>query len=770
MEKKFRPILGRGEEYVYPYKKENSVPKRDTRPSYAMAQKRLIEEIRNVKSEIRNIPYEYRMNEIVVSLRMNVDYSSKSYHPHTFIKQSNAEEIGSKKWIKTFQTKKKDKITIKNKIGKDLFLRISEDNLNNLLDIVSKDEEEQAKGFIDDIRSVEQFYFDDHSKLIDIFDKKWEGGRTELVIHPFGNERQEAVDKLIELIKNCNEDISSIKVRYYDVGLVFISAFLNRETLQKILPFNPIRTAHPLEFRGLPEIRGGVTNFKLPQPPAENLKSSIILGLFDGGVYSDNPLLKGHVIEHNPIPTLKNDDYVQHGIGVAGVALYGNLKEFSYNDILPIPSISIESFRVLPLSDPKDYDLYEAIDIIERVAKERTDIKIYNLSLGPYGPIEDDCISRFTYVIDELSKDNKRWFSIAVGNDGDLPDEEDCRIQAPADAVNSMGVGAYTFDTDGEIIRAPYSCIGDGREGCKVKPDIVAFGGDDKNPIQLIGLDGKNKWFAQGTSFASPFVASKAAEIVGRCNFVNPLLARALLIHTAIHPQNKYDKYLGYGIIQENAEQILGCEQNKVKVVYQRSILPTKYAKLDLPIVHDLSYHGEVEIEWTVAISTRVNPLNTEDYTITCLEDTFYPNVNKYKFTYTLPSGKKRTTTKHLIKDKEEIEQLINCDWQKSKMPVTDSQNNSKYKTEQERKENFKWDTVMKRRVRIAKYDQLENPYIVLHAMERGQQDEINPIHYAVAVTIYYKDFNGDAYTRTLEVYNKLEQAQVYAVNEILIR
>ncbi|ETK27897.1 YprA [Paenibacillus larvae subsp. larvae DSM 25719] len=171
---------------------------------------------------------------------------------------------------------------------------------------------------------------------------------------------------------------------------------------------------------------------------------------------------------------------------VAGVVLYGDLNQYEANSHLDDPVLFVESFRVLPLSDPKDFDLYEAIEFIEQVVPNRHDIDVYNLSFGPTGPIFDDEISRFTYALDTLAWNYQKLFVVAVGNDGEAPSPYN-RVQAPADLVNGLGVGAYTFNYDtAERIRASYSCIGDGREGCKVKPDVCAFGGDSRYPIHLI--------------------------------------------------------------------------------------------------------------------------------------------------------------------------------------------------------------------------------------------------------------------------------------------
>src|SRR5437870_10972742 len=155
--------------------------------------------------------------------------------------------------------------------------------------------------------------------------------------------------------------------------------------------------------------------------------------------------------------------------------LYGPLNDRDAKTPLSAPAVSVVSIRALPTSNPADIDLYESIDVIEAAVPARKDIKVFNVSFGPRGPILDDMISRFTFALDLLAVGHKVAFCVAVGNDGDAGSGLN-RIQAPADLVNGLGVGAYTEGKNGKV-HAPYSCQGPGRECAKLKPDVVAFGG-----------------------------------------------------------------------------------------------------------------------------------------------------------------------------------------------------------------------------------------------------------------------------------------------------
>src|SRR5262249_26776980 len=149
-----------------------------------------------------------------------------------------------------------------------------------------------------------------------------------------------------------------------------------------------------------------------------------------------------------------------------------------------------------------DIDLYESIDVIEAAVPQRKDIKVFNISFGPKGPILDDTISRFTFALDLLAAAQKVTFCVAVGNDGAATSGMN-RIQAPSDLVNGLGVGAYT-QRNGNRIDATYSCQGLGRECGKLKPDIVGFGGCEQRPFHLVAVAKGIKVLSAGTSFANP--------------------------------------------------------------------------------------------------------------------------------------------------------------------------------------------------------------------------------------------------------------------------
>ena len=137
------------------------------------------------------------------------------------------------------------------------------------------------------------------------------------------------------------------------------------------------------------------------------------------------------------------------------------------------------------------------------------------------------------------------------------------RIQSPSDMVNGIGVGAYQIDSDGNCSRAPYSSVGLGREGCKVKPDFCEHGGSVERPIQVLGTEEYAMKNVQGTSFAAPIVARKAAELMIKSGDIGVLTARSLLTQASSNEIDDIDHEIGYGMCARNVDDILMCTRIK---------------------------------------------------------------------------------------------------------------------------------------------------------------------------------------------------------------
>lgn len=498
-----------------------------------------------------------------------------------------------------------------------------------------------------------------------------------------------------------------------------------------------------------------------PKPPAALSRSTIKVGMFDGGVDLSVPHLHGHVEEDTAlsIGTVPTPVGLAHGTAVAGALLYGELNHHAPAARLPTPPVSVVSIRALPTSNPADIDMYESIDVIERAVAARKDIKVFNISFGPRGPILEDTISRFTYTLDALAVAHRVAFVVAVGNDGEMTGHD--RIQSPSDLVHGLGVGAHSF-AGNAVQHAAYSCKGPGRECGKIKPDVAAFGGCPNAPFHLLSQQTGMKVLSWGTSFACPLVARVGAQAAAAFDRSTPLLARALVVHGALHPHNQPDALLGHGCAPRDVADVLGCDGQSVTVVFQSDIVPAYSVRLPIPLPDTLGTQGKVHVRWTVAGLPPIDPNHPADYTSACVEDTFYPNDRRYVYTH---KKSKKTRVLDREHDKAEVAKLVAQGWKPSALPQTESGNTYRYESDR-RAIDCQWEPLVRREVtKLA--SGMCRPFLTLHAIGRNRAPQ--RFDYAVVVTVTAPKYQGDLYTDIRTKYPALAPIRVRTEAEIRV-
>ncbi len=755
-----RPILVNGEHYVQATKKKSGFGNALFPRSYDEARELLNTEIAKTENAVSALPANKKLSEVVYCLRLHEKFIAKSHNPSKFISESDVKQVGSRKWIKS------EKANITSKL---IFVKAEPGSLKRIKEKLDAKESSHSKDWINDVRKIDSISLLNESEQLLGFNN-WQDGAVEIVLHPMGDLIDEAIKLLTAQLKKVGVPEKKIKISTYPGGLAFLCAELKKKDLEILKGFNPLRTAHPLKFEGLPKLRGTLMP-DAPQLAQTNQQSRVKVGVFDGGIDPDIPLLKGFAKNYDVVPSAAHPDCIEHGSAVAGVILHGQLNPYGKSALLPPPPVTVESFRSLPLKDPTDINLYEVIDKIEEIVPQRNDIKVYNLSLGPRGPILDDEISRFTFAVDSLAYQHKVLFVVACGNDGDEQHPLN-RVQSPSDAINALAVGASSYQTHKSKlvhVRADYSCVGPGREGSKMKPDLVAFGGCSNHPFHLVSTSHGKRLAAHGTSFSAPLVSRLAAETMGRSDRIGALMAKVLMMHTSQSPNGVPDHEFGFGLIPENAEEMLSCSEKRVTVLFQGSMRSGTYAKLPIPFINCEDKIGSYKLQWTIGISTKPDSLNPEEYSSTCIEDTFYPHSHIYSFSN--PKSKKREykilDVRH---DTDATKELTAKGWKKAQFPKTASGNIHKKSEKNLRQQDLKWDTVVKRE-KGGRLSKVCDPFLVLHAMGRNEHEpDMDPLHYAVAATIDVSSYRGDLYNDILNRFNALTPIEVRAVNELFVR
>lgn len=763
-----RPILYNGQIYSEPVDKSGGFGDKEWRYTYEESRDSVIQHLQKTKLSLNALPRSSRLpNEVIVSMTLHPEFTAKSYYPDALFDDVVARfglvEIGSRVW--SAKTEEKAVAEVSSKL---IFVRATEDSLESFERQLNKSTNALTKVFKNDIRKISSIGLFPYDNQIQGFEEDWKSGRIEAVLHPFAIDKGLAKKHFFDILREASVDMKTARFKQYESGVSFASFIGDRKVLEMIRGYNPLRTAHPLRMRDLPTNTRGAEVINGPGIPEYKNKPSLVVGIIDGGIQEANPYISNYTEDSflasgKPVPAFQ-----EHGTQVAGSLLFGSLNGYSSKDVIPEPRVSVRSFGVLS-EDTTDPNLYDVIDLIEEIIPSNPDISVYNLSIGPWGPIQDDNISRFTYACDSLSYKYNVLLCIAVGNDGDKPDYD--RIQSPADSVNGLSIGAYSI-REGFNVKAPYSCVGPGREGCKMKPDVLAFGGCDQHPIHLVASAAGKKTWSAGTSFASPIVAGMAGRLmVDSRHVIDPLIAKAVLIHSAKNNSEEYNIEMGHGIIPDQVSEILTCQDSSYTLIYSSEIEYGKYAEFLIPWDGSIR-EGTASFKWTAAVLTDVDQLSSDDYTFSAIEVSFYPNRNKYLFKnvnkIALDGSYKLSEIVDIDRDPDRELILLENGWEKGSFPVTSSAV-SQFRTERDLRKDLKWDSVDTREI-SKRVVGISQPAFHIHALGRGKRNESKSVKFALILTVSTPKSKVDIYSKILNTYSALIPLNIISESEVVVR
>lgn len=752
------PIIGNGQYYIEPLIRKNSGGTPAFPHEYEEAKVRLSADIEKIQNSFSNSD-EIFVDKKIVCVRLEPKFEAKSHMPNSLISDSDMKLVGGRRY--TIDCKEDTK-------GKLYFMRASNSDLENLKNKLISGKKDHVKNWQNQICTIKSIDLLRPDEKVLGFDASWTRGTVEVVLHPLGTDRDRAIQGFFDATGLQRE---KAEIRSYDDGLTFVCAYMDKSLIEKAKKYNPLRSIKPIsdDWDWDAPFRMSAMVAPAPKLPRNLFRSDIKIGIFDGGVQEGVELLEPFITNYDMVeetPTMKELD---HGTGVCGAVLYGNLARKIGMDEVENPVVSVESFRVFPAKKTGDAEadmqMYTTIDIIENVVREREDIKLYGLSFGPRGAILDDEINRFTYVCDKLTYDVDEGevnplFCIAVGNDGGL-DSPLNRIQSPSDMVNGLAIGAYSLSVLNDKYRAPYSCVGPGREGAKIKPDLLEFGGTQDRPFIAV-KSGKQIEGVCGTSYSAPVVAGKIGRLMAASDQIVPHLGRALLIHHAEADGMEYSPENGFGFCPENVEELLNCSDNKVTIFYEGDISSSASVKLPVFMPEINICRGNACIKWTICTVVSPNLNDTDAYTNNCIEDTFYPNEMKFAF-------RKEGDIKKLNLLKEDdvktARRLISQGYTRSDLPVSKPAKRN-FREADLRNRDFKWDTIIRKKVSM-RCSSLINPFLSLHAIGRDEY-EYEKIRYFVVITVDVPKFKGSLYDNILHTYPNLTPISIQNVNRVM--
>ncbi|MFQ5455253.1 MAG: S8 family peptidase [Nitrospirota bacterium] len=334
---------------------------------------------------------------------------------------------------------------------------------------------------------------------------------------------------------------------------------------------------------------------KIENPPTDNATGILVM---DSGIISNHPLLEKAVGDEKSIPTKQSSkieedrptDDVGHGTRVAGIALYGDVKECIDNKRFN-PEVWIFSAKVMFAEEQPDgaieavYDHEELFEhqlekSVRWIAENYPTCKVVNISFGNLNKRILSGRKQFNLssLIDELAKELKIIFVISTGNynDFDLNEypaylgdktNDDTKIIDPASSALGLTIGSvappYGPDMSNQsdilsspartLYPSPFTRVGPGYNGM-IKPELVEIGGNvisgHYQPAHNIGgkMISLNKDFVQegklfnvdvGTSFSTPKISNCVARLWNKYPDYSANLIKAIILSCASIPDEK---------------------------------------------------------------------------------------------------------------------------------------------------------------------------------------------------------------------------------------
>ncbi len=591
------------------------------RPPYslAMARRRLLPQVALVERAVAALPAEACPDdEAVASITLHPRYVSKSDAPEALLASVGLRTIGTKPRRVTPERWGTSRPPAGEVVTDELFVAGKRSDFSGLASrlrgIVTGSSQ---AGDLTHLEAIDAIAADDKLKGI-----PEDQSRPLLEVALHSERRPERILSAFRQFARRHEAEWFEGRERYVPGLIFLPLRADAQALRDLAAFAFLRV-----LRGMPALRqptstplraAGHGPVALPVPPAH--VPSIRVAVLDGGLPASPDLSQWVDYDDGPGMGTPNLDYLEHGLAVTSACLFGPLSGAE----APRPYFRVDHHRVVEPSS--DFEYLDALDRIVQVL-DGDRYEFAGLSLGPHQPITDDEVSSWTARLDELLARRAILLAVAVGNDGHADRRAGLnRIQSPSDGVNVLAVGAAdSLETPWR--RALYSCVGPGRSPGLVKPDGVAFGGDDNEPFAVLksGAGATRKRADYGTSLAAPFTLRAAAAVRALLgNELRPLTLRALLIHRCEESDHN-PREVGWGRFEADPLRLVTCEDDEALVAFQGTLPRGRWLRATVPLPPG-PLAGMVTIRATLLIVPRVEPGSVSTYTRDGIEVRFRPD------------------------------------------------------------------------------------------------------------------------------------------------
>lgn len=703
-------LLGQGERLTVAYELDSQSRPKDPPYDFVTARDRLVTPVAEATARADALPAAACPDDrVVVEMVIHPRYLSKSDQPTSLIKAIGGRTIGRKAVEispDAWGVKKHPEAASTDK----LFVAIARSDLRSLSSSLPKWTLRMAGG--KELTQIERFCASGADDKL--MDQPPVGNFTaEVVLHNAGE--QHMLQKFSDFAKEFGAEVMVDRQRSYG-WLTFVPVRLRSDSAQRVAEFSFLRA-----MRTMPRLRSVVSSpmrgltktITLPQIDSISKERAVI---FDGGLPQDAVSSLSRWVRHIEPPGIgpADPESLIHGLAVTSSFLFGPLKK---GVITQRPPCDVDHVRVIDDQTGGDLEYY---DVLERITDHLDNsagiYRFANLSLGPRRAITDDEITAWTAEMDSRLAHGETLMAVAVGNDGELDSSIGLnRIQPPSDGVNVFSVGAC--DSLGKTWgRASYSCVGPGRSPGIFKPEVLAFGGTDKRPFEVLGPGGVCLGVT-GTSFAAPYALRASASVAGLVQTnLSALTLRALAVHRAEAKRSKLHGPTGWGRLLESARDQLTCDDCEAVVVYQGDLPLGQHLRARLALPKSTPLSGPVVITATLAIAPEVDPEHASTYTRGGLGITFRPHHQRFDL-----------DEKGVPRDEPVTLDFFNSTRLKGRVP--------EYTL---RKDAHKWETVVKAKRTLDASD-LSSPFFDIFYNRRlrgGAQKEPMPLRYALVVTV----------------------------------
>ncbi|WP_205625580.1 S8 family peptidase [Actinomadura atramentaria] len=585
--------------------------------------------VRDVATDMQTLPALARPdNQSVGVVTMHPQALAKSYHPQTVLDRVGLRQVGSRpSSIRPEKWKRQNEPTTT--ATTDLFVAGKVESFEYWARLLAAGGG-QLPAQIQRIEMVRSLSIDDRLRDIPTDLPQPEPLVLEVVLHVSDSPREDFVLSGFENFVNTLGVLADFDRRIYAGGLCFIPVEILSDRVRQLAEFSFLRVARPISgLRDISPIERAVPQPSLPESPLPSegpVDPDLRIAIFDGGLDKSTPLSRWARSFDGQGVGSTTPGLTAHGSAVTSAALFGTLDP---GEPAPTPYASIDHYRVVDKKSEDDpYELYDVLKRIEAVLRERR-YEFISLSIGPALPIENDEVHPWTALLDDLLSDGHTFASVAVGNNGKNLPVEEARILVPSDSVNALSVGSADTVKDGWA-RADYSAIGPGRQPGRIKPDVLSFGGTQREPfIVYDAYDAPLIAAICGTSFATPAAVRIAAGL--RAHFggrLSSLALKSLLIHSAQRSDHDPSE-VGWGRIPTDLQDIVVCDGDTIRVLYQGELPPSQYLRAPVPLP-DEQLTGIVEIKATFCYATPVDPQDPSSYTRSGLDVTFRPHALRF--------------------------------------------------------------------------------------------------------------------------------------------